>query len=436
MIHGLYTVALTGVITAYAPVALGRRLASGVPLNLRARFGYDRRPPQARPAAWIHAVSVGEAITAAPLVMGLHERYPELPLVVTTVTETGARVVRERLGAVAEHRYFPLDLPGAVRRVVDAIDPLLFVCMETELWPNVLRVLHRRGVPVVIANGRLSDRSFRRYALVRAAMGPMLRSVRVFAMRSEEDAGRIVALGASPERVVVTGNMKHDASPTSRELVEGWRRQLGLVDTERVWVAGSTHRGEEEAVLEAHAAAQADHLDLALIIAPRHPERAGEVQTLVEARGWRAVRRSSLPTTERAEAVVVLDTVGELAELYGVADAAFVGGSLVAWGGHNLLEPARLGKAVLFGPHTSNFREAAAALTASGGGFVVANATELGERLRYLLANDGERQRAGEAAHATVVSRQGAVQRTLALLSTVVDALPRTILGQSSRGDR
>jgi len=435
VIHSLYTAALTGAITAYAPFAIGRRLTSGVPLNLRARFGYDVRPPRARPTGWIHAVSVGEAITAEPLVIGLRERYPELPLVVTTVTETGAGVVRERFATAAEHRYFPLDLPGAVRRVVDTLDPLFFVCMETELWPNVLRVLHCRGVPVMIANGRLSDRSFRRYRLVRGAMGPMLRSVRVFAMRSEEDARRIVALGAIPERVVVTGNMKNDAIPGSTERADSWRRQLGLVGTRRVWVAGSTHRGEEEVVLEAHAAARVDHHDLALIIAPRHPERAGEVQTLVEERGWRAVRRSRLPATERAGAVVVLDTVGELAELYAVADAVFVGGSLVASGGHNMLEPARLHKAVLFGPHTSNFRETAGALAASGGGFVVTNAAELAERLRYLLANHAERQRAGEAAHATVVSRQGAVQRTLALLSPIVDVLPRTVSRGSSRAD-
>jgi 3-deoxy-D-manno-octulosonic-acid transferase len=434
VIHGLYTAVLTGVMMAYAPLALGRRLTSGVPLNLRARLGYDVGSRPAGPSGWIHAVSVGESITAAPLVAGLRERYPDLPLVVTTVTETGARVVRERLGAVAEHRYFPLDLPGAIRRVVDAIDPAFLVCMETELWPNLLRALHSRGVPVMIANGRLSDRSFRRYALVGALMRPMLGPVRVFAMQSQEDARRIVALGACPERVVVTGNMKHDAVPGAAAMVDGWRQRLGLARAQRVWVAGSTHRGEEEAVLEAHAAARGDHADLVLVIAPRHPERAGEVQALIEARGWPAVRRSALPATGGAGAVVILDTVGELAELYGVADTVFVGGSLVASGGHNMLEPARLHKAVLFGPHTSNFREAAAALAASGGGFVVSNAAELGARLRHLLTNHAERERAGEAAHAAVISRQGAVQRTLDLLSPLVDAAAETASRRTSKG--
>jgi 3-deoxy-D-manno-octulosonic-acid transferase len=421
VIHGLYTSLLAGAITAYAPVAFGRRVANGVPLNLRARLGYGARGRPARPAGWIHAVSVGEAIAALPLILGLRERYPDLPLVVSTVTETGAHVVRERLGALAQHRYFPLDLPGAVTRAVDGIDPAFLVCMETELWPNLLRLLHRRGVPVAIANGRLSDRSFRRYSLVRAFMGPLLAPVGLFAMQSSEDARRIIALGAEPARVVVTGNMKHDALAPSRDEADGWRRRLGLTAAQRVWVAGSTHRGEDEAVLEAHAVARVDHRDLALVIAPRHPERVPEVLALVEARGWAAVRRSALPGVRAETAVVILDTVGELADLYAVADVVFVGGSLVPAGGHNMLEPARLRKPVLFGPHTANFREAATALVASGGGFVVRDGMALAEHLRRLLAADADRERAGEAGHAAVAARQGAVQRTLDLLRPLLE---------------
>jgi 3-deoxy-D-manno-octulosonic-acid transferase len=365
---------------------------------------------------------VGEAIAALPLVVGLRDRYPELPLVVSTVTETGARVVRERLGGLVQHRYFPLDLPGAVTRAVDGIDPAFLLCMETELWPNLLRLLHRRGVPVMVANGRLSDRSFRRYSLVRAFMGPLLEPVGLFAMQSAEDARRIIALGAQPERVVVTGNMKHDASAPSGAEADGWRRRLGLASSQRVWVAGSTHRGEDDAVLEAHAAARGDHPDLALVIAPRHPERVPEVLALVQARGWAAVRRSALPGARTGpRAVVILDTVGELAELYAIADVVFVGGSLVPAGGHNMLEPAQVRKPALFGPHTANFREAAAALVAAGGGFVVRDAAELGGRLRHLLASEPERQRAGEAGHAAVVSRRGAVQRTLDLLRPLLE---------------
>jgi 3-deoxy-D-manno-octulosonic-acid transferase len=420
MIHGIYTAVLTGAMTAYAPLALGRKLTTGAPLNLRARLGYDPRPRHPRRSGWIHAVSVGEAITALPLVAGLRERCPELPLVVTTVTETGACVVREHLAGVAEHRYFPLDLPGAIDRAVDAINPAVLVCMETELWPNLISRLHRRGVPVMMANGRLSDRSFRRYALVRRLLRATLEQIRTFAMQSEEDARRIVALGAPAARVVVTGNMKHDAVAPDPTQAPAWRQRLGLRPEARVWIAGSTHPGEEEAVLDAHARARVEHPGLVLIVAPRHPARAGEVAGLVAARGWPTTLRSAPSDEGRPDAVVVLDTVGELATLYAVADVVFVGGSLVPRGGHNVLEPARLGKPVLFGPHTANFRDASALLAGSGGGLIVEGGPGLTARLCALLADEGERLRRGEAARRAVASRQGAVRHTLDLLADLL----------------
>jgi 3-deoxy-D-manno-octulosonic-acid transferase len=431
MIHGVYTAVLAGLIAAYAPVALGRKLTRGVPLNLRARLGFDPRPRSGRRPGWIHAVSVGESIAAVPLATGLRRRYPQLPLVMTTVTETGAQVVRQRLDELVEHRYFPLDLPRAVGRVVDAIDPAFLICMETELWPNLLRRLHARGVPVMIANGRLSDRSFRRYTVVRSLLRPMLKSIQLFAMQSEEDARRIIALGAPADRVVVTGNMKHDVVTPAADQEERWRRCLRLDAARRVWMAGSTHPGEEEAVLDAHALAREGCPDLALIVAPRHPERATEVVDLVRARGWPVVRRSALvdPLAPDAamivdppaqDTVIVLDTVGELAGLYAVADVVFVGGSLVPRGGQNLLEPARLGKAVLFGPHTGNFREAAALLLSEGGGLIVTNPAELASGLRALLADETERRRMGAAARAAAAGRQGAVGRTLDLVGVLL----------------
>lgn len=428
MIHRVYTAAFAALLLGYAPVALARRVRRGVPLNVRARLGYGWRNGQQelRRTGWVHAVSVGEAIAATPLVTALHERHPDLPLVVSTVTETGARVVRERLAGVAAHRYFPLDLPGPVRRAAAAIDPSFLVCMETELWPNLLRVLGERRVPVMIANGRLSDRSFRRYHLVRALMRRMLGGIAVFAMQSEEDARRIVALGARPERVVVTGNIKHDAPPDAGAGAEWWRTLIGLGREQRLWVAGSTHRGEEEAVLEAHAAARLDDGALGLVIAPRHPERVPEVLALVRSRGWAAVRRSELGSAARpaAGAIVVLDTVGELAQLYGAADVVFVGGSLVPSGGHNMLEAAQRAKPVLFGPHTGNFREAAALLTSAGAALVVADAPHLARELRRLLADGGFRTRLGAAAQAAAAARQGALARTLELVETILPGAP------------
>ncbi|MGH7323303.1 MAG: 3-deoxy-D-manno-octulosonic acid transferase [Candidatus Rokuibacteriota bacterium] len=416
MIYRLYAMVLAVALVAYLPVAFWRRIARGVPLNLRARLGFGLSRPAGR-AAWVHAVSVGEAIAAAPLVEGLRRTYPGLPVVMTTVTATGARVVGEKFATSAEHRFFPVDLPGPVRRVVASIDPAFLVCMETELWPNVLRALARRDVPIMIANGRLSDRAFRRYRRIRPLLRSMLDDVRVFAMQSQEDARRVIALGARPERVFVTGNLKNEPLPDPAGSVELWSRLLGLGPEQRVWIAGSTHRGEEEAVLDAHRAGRQVCRDLALVLAPRHPERVPEVLSLLAGHGWPAVRRSELPRQRPGEAVIVLDTVGELAQLYAVADVVFMGGSLVAVGGHNMLEAALRGKPVLFGPHTANFREAAALLADSGGGIMVRDAAELAGELRRLLADPELRAKMGALAYEAVTSQHGAVRATMDLVA-------------------
>lgn len=419
MIHALYTAGLAVVVAAYLPAALWRWWVHRIPLHWRARLGWDRAPGPAVPTGWIHAVSVGEAIAAGPLVEGLRRLRPDLRIVMTTVTETGAHVVRERFAGVATHRFFPLDFPGSVRRAFDAITPAFLICLETELWPNVLREAARRDIPVMIANGRLSDRSFRRYRLVRAPLRRILGRVRVFGMRSEEDARRIIALGALPERVVVTGNIKNEAAAGEGGSVDLWHRLLGLAAGQLVWIAGSTHRGEEEIVLEAHRIALATHPDLALVIAPRHPERVAEVLALTAARGWRGVRRSELPRSAgvgTAPPVIVLDTVGELAQLYGLADVVFVGGSLVDAGGHNMLEPAVRRKPVLFGPHTSNFRESAAMLSDSGGGIVVRDSAHLAKELERLLGDPALRARIGATAATAVAASHGAVAATLELV--------------------
>ena len=416
--YAVYTAALAAAVTGYAPVAMARRVIRGVPLHLRERLGLGHQEGSPGPCGWIHAVSVGEAIAAAPLVEGLRRTWPALPLVVSTVTETGARVVRDRFAGLARHRYFPLDFPGAARRVIASIQPAFFVCMETELWPNVLRGLAARGVPSMIANGRLSDRSFRRYRLVRGAMRRVLGDVTVFAMQSDEDARRVIALGAVPERVVVTGNLKHDPLPDPAGAADLWHRLLGLGADQPVWIAGSTHRGEDEAVLEAHGQARATRPDLVLVLAPRHPERVGEVMKLVAARGLTAIRRSELSGVHRPGApIIVLDTVGELAQLYSIADVVFVGGSLMAFGGHNMLEPALRGKPVLFGPHTFNFREAAAMLLNAGGAAVVHDAGELAAELQQLLADADLRGRRGAAAREAAASRHGAARTTLDLVA-------------------
>ena len=402
---------------AYLPVFLVRRLrGSGYERSLAQRFGRYGGELPAEPRCWIHAVSVGEAATAVPLVEAIERRWPELAVVMTTVTPTGARMVADRLNGKVTHRYFPLDLPGPVRRALAAVKPRFFIGMETELWPNFLRALERRGVPAMIANGRISDRSFRRYHRVRFLTSRMLRDISVFAMQSQEDARRIIALGALPERVVVTGNLKTDLAPPEAGGEAVWQRLLGLGEGELVWIAGSTHRGEEAAVLDAFKRLRVRFPTLALLLAPRHPERVAEVERLAADAGLSTVRRSELPRDRARHAVVILDTVGELAQIYRVATVVFVGGSLVPTGGHNMLEPALLRKPVLFGPHTSNFRESAELLLGAGGAVLVADQSQLEARIAELLADPDLRRGMGEAALQAIVSRQGAVKQTIELV--------------------
>ena len=414
--YAIYSAVLGVGLLAYLPAFLSRRGRAGYPLDLAQRLGRlgDGLPPE--PRCWVHAVSVGESAAAVPLVEGIRRRWPELSIVVSTTTPTGARIVAERLAGTAAHRYFPVDLPGPVGRALDAARPRFFIAIETELWPNFLRALARRRVPAMIANGRISDRSFRRYRWVRGLMRRVLADVTIFAMQTEEDARRIIGLGAPRERVVVTGNLKSDLTPEPAADEAGWRQRLGLEAGARLWIAGSTHRGEEAVVLDVFARARSRIPPLVLLLAPRHPERAGEVEELVRERGLTAVRRSRLSAAAPPGSVVVLDTVGELAALYALADVVFVGGSLVPVGGHNLLEPAMHGKPVLTGPHTSNFREGAELLRQSGGALVVADAADLERELTRLLDQPELARRIGAAARSAFAGRGGAVSATLDLI--------------------
>ena len=415
--YALYSAVLGVGLLAYLPAFLLRRRRAGYSRNLAQRLGRlgEGLPPE--PRCWVHAVSVGESAAAVPLVEGIRRRWPELGIVVSTITPTGARIVGERLAGTAVHRYFPIDLPGPVGRALDTARPRFFVAIETELWPNFLRALARRRIPAMIANGRISDRSFRRYRWVRGLMRRVLANVSVFAMQTDEDARRIIALGAPASRVVVTGNLKSDLLPEAAgDDPEGWRTRLHLGAGARLWIAGSTHRGEEAIVLDAFLRARSRCPELALLLAPRHPERAGEVEALIRERGLRAARRSRLPADGVSGAVIILDTVGELAALYALAEIVFVGGSLVPIGGHNVLEPAMRGKPVLVGPHMSNFREGAELLQRSGGGLVVKDAPELERELARLIEDRELARRMGDAAREAFAGRQGAVSATLDLV--------------------
>jgi 3-deoxy-D-manno-octulosonic-acid transferase len=419
--YRIYSVILAVLALGYAPSFLVRKVwGAGYPVALRERLGFVRVPPPPLPGGrfWVHAVSVGEVMAAVPLVQALRARWPAGDIVVSTVTATGERVARARLGEAVAMLTFPLDFRGAARRAVRRVEPGCFIALETELWPNLLRALRLAGVPAVLANGRISDRSYRRYRLVRRLFRRVLDGVALFCMQSEEDARRIIGLGARPERVMVTGNLKMEAPSGDAGADQIWRRLLRLGQAPVV-VAGSTHRGEEAAVLEAFLATREAVGGLRLVLAPRHPERLDEVEALVRTRGLTVVRRSRVSSGSGDE-VILLDTMGELASLYAVADVIFVGGSLVPSGGHNVVEAALQSKAVVFGPHMGNFRDTAALLLREAAAVQVKDGPELATVLGRLLADEPSRHALGRAAWNAVRAHQGACVRTIAALERVL----------------
>ncbi len=376
-----------------------------------------------RRCLWLHAVSVGEVAAVEPLVKVVRERYPRLRLVVSTVTETGNGLAQKLYGKMGEVIYFPLDFDFAIRRAVEAINPAALVIAETEIWPNTLRYLHQKGIPAIIINGRISNRSFRNYLLVRKFIGHVLNYVSKFCMQTDIDAEKIQSLGADPDRVMVAGNLKFDRQPkvNCKEIIQRLQAELCLRPERPVWVAGSTHSGEEEMVLAAYKGCLRRYPELMLILAPRHPERLPRVEALLEETKLPWVRRSHLSPSASASAkprakIILLDTVGELSELYGLATVVFVGGSLVPTGGHNVLEPALWKAPILFGPYMDNFQQIADRIKGAGGAWEVQNSKELEEKARQLLADPKLRTEMGEAAYGLLEKNRGATQRTLKLL--------------------
>ncbi len=373
----------------------------------------------AQPVIWIHAVSLGEVVAVTPLVNELHRRHPSYRLVVSTVTETGREAVEQRLAGVAEHCYAPLDFPWVVSRFIERLQPCLYLFVETELWPNLLWHLRRHGVPTVLVNGRLSTRSFARqqWAPVRSFYRTMLQTLSLCLMQSDRDVDRIVALGAEASRVKRTGNIKFDQPIPVVAEGGAIRAHLGLQDTERLFVSGSTHPGEEEILVECYRALVARDPSAVLLIAPRHIERAESVETMIRTRGLAVQRRSIIGQVgvlrSTGPRVLVLDTRGELAAIYREAVVAFVGGTLVPIGGHNLLEPAQWAKPVLFGLYTDHCAEIADLLIHAGGGRRVLQSEELTQHVIALFSNDEERERMGRSARQVVEQNQGALQRTL-----------------------
>jgi 3-deoxy-D-manno-octulosonic-acid transferase len=377
-------------------------------------------------AIWIHAVSVGEVLTARALIPELKARYPHLRLFVSTTTLTGQQVARRNVRDIDAVFYFPFDLPFIVRRTLRLVQPRLFVMMETEIWPNLLRACRREGVKTVLVNGRISSRSYTRYRLIRPLFRRVLADIDRFCVQSDESKRRLIELGANPARVTVTGSLKFDsleiggAAGLARSRDRVLRFFRGSERTPIV-IAASTSRGEEAFVLGAFRKILDGAPSALLVIAPRHPERFAEVEQLVDASGFTVIRRSELrvDAEPRAE-VVVLDTLGELARLYQIATVVFVGGSLVDAGGHNILEPAVFGKPIVFGPHMDNFAEIAQAFLVNGAAREVRSGDELAEALLALLGDPVQRASLGAAARALVEANRGAKDRTLDVIAGLI----------------
>jgi 3-deoxy-D-manno-octulosonic-acid transferase len=375
---------------------------------------------------WIHAVSVGEVLTARPLISDLKRRYPNLRMFLSTTTMAGQQLARRSVQDVDAVFYFPFDLGFVVRRTLDLVRPKLFIMMETEIWPNLLRECRQRGVKTAVVNGRLSARSYSRYRMVRGCMRRVLDHVDRFLVQSEESARRFIDLGADPARVVVTGSLKFDSldlSPNALQSRSRVLRYFRVPASRPVIVAGSTMKGEESAVLRAFRRVRAAAPNTLLVVAPRHPERFGEVEQLVRSEGWKTARRTDLAIdSEPRVDVVVLDTIGELATVYQLGTVVFVGGSLVATGGHNVLEPAVFGKPIIFGPHMENFAEIADAFVTNGAGVQLADDQQLDDAFLSLMSDPVRRARIGAAARALVEANRGAKEKSVTVLA---DLLPR-----------
>ena len=380
---------------------------------------------------WIHAVSVGEVLTARPLISDLKRRYPNLRMFLSTTTMAGQQLARRQVQDVDAVFYFPFDLGFVVRRTLDLVRPKLFIMMETEIWPNLLRECHRRGIKTAVVNGRLSARSFPRYRMIKPLMRRVLDQIDRFLVQSEESARRFIDLGADPARVVVTGSLKFDSlelpgtTPQARAR-DRVLRYFRVPASRPIIVAGSTMKGEEIAVLRAFRRVRAANPSALLLLAPRNPERFGEAEQLARAEGWKVARRSDLAVdAEPRVDVVVLDTIGELATIYQIATVVFVGGSLVATGGHNVLEPAVFGKPIVFGPHMDNFLEIADAFVSNGAGVQLAGEQELEDAFVTLMGDPVRRARLGAAARALVEANRGAKEKSVTVLAALLPQEPR-----------
>lgn len=425
----IYSALLAAVLLLSLPYWLWQMIRHGkYRAGLRERLG--RIPPRlsqsSHPAIWVHAVSVGEVLAVSRLVEEIKRGFPELRVLISTTTDTGQRLARERFGE-ANVFYFPLDFAFAIKPYLEKFRPALVVLAETEFWPNFLRLAHAGGARVVVVNARISDRSLSGYGRWRRLLPDMLRQIDLLLAQSEEDRRRLLSIGARASRTVVAGNLKYDAPlPASKPIVNSLRVAFRQAEAGPVIVCGSTLDGEEPLLLRAFENVRASYPRAVMVLAPRHPERFTEVAQLLEKIGTPFWRRSLWSGDPIQGGVFLLDSMGELASVYAVGDVAFVGGSLVPRGGHNILEPAQHGLPIVVGNHTENFRDMVA-LFQSRDAIRVVGPAELPLVLMELISNGPERQALGRRAAETIRAQMGATERTMNALRKLLKADPNRV---------
>lgn len=370
---------------------------------------------------WIHAVSVGEVMAMRELIRELRRNYPRKHFVISTVTPTGNKIARSLAQKGDFVTYLPLDFSFILQRVIKRIQPCVFIIAETEIWPNLITFFNKFNIPIAILNARISDRSFKGYSVIKYLLKPVLSKVNIFCAQTESDSFKLKVLGVEPEKVTVTGNMKFDQIPARTLDPAAYKERIGLKRNERLLIAGSTHPGEEEIILNAYRLLLNYFSDLRLLLVPRHPERADAVRALARNLGFKSEKVSLLNLKAPQNEVFVLDTVGELVSFYSAADIVFVGGSLVKKGGQNILEPASVGKPVIFGPNMNNFRDIAQEFLENKAALEVLNQEGLVVAVSSLLNNNLKVERLVKNALEVILNNQGATKRNIVLISKFIE---------------
>lgn len=420
----IYTTLYYALLPLIATRSIWKSRQRGYPTRMRERLGcYGTAIDHPTGVIWFHAVSVGEVEAAIPVIRHLLEHRSSPPILLTCTTPTGSNRIQATFGAQIAHVFLPYDLPDAIERFLNHYQPLIGIILETEIWPNLFRACAQRKLPLAIINARLSESSARGYQKIAGLTRQCMDAVSVIAAQTPEDARRFIEIGASPEKTLVMGNVKFEIQfDQAMQQHSQSLRQNGFPNR-KVLIAGSTHPGEEERVLDVLESLRKVLPDCLLILAPRHPERCDQVQSLCTLRGHRVVRRSDQRHCEREDTVLLIDTLGELRSFYGAADVAFVGGSLVPIGGHNLLEPAIAGVPVLFGPHMHHFKSIARQIQECGGGIQVNDCRHLAQHALHLLTHPEEARATGVHGKAFVEANRGALERVTDLIAALLNSL-------------